>query len=193
MQHEFAPHTTDSAHAAWPVWKILAAVSLGCAAMTLSSRISLPLYPVPVTGQTYAVCMIGALYGPRLGATTLITFLLCAAVGLPVLANGGGGLGAFAGPTAGYLLSWPVSAALVGHLVARGWDGRHPFLAFMAMLAGGTLCLFLGAATLSMIIGFKAALVHGVAPFLLGDVLKSALAAATLCAICGLRARRTEL
>ena len=160
------------------VYKAIA-VLIGTALLAVSSWISVPMIPVPVTMQTFAVTMVGALYGWRLGGITVIAWLLQSFVGLPVLADGTPGQIAFAGPTAGYLLSFPVVAAFVGLLAERGLT-RNPFTAFGVMLMGNALCLALGGAWLANMIGFEKAWVFGVAPFIIGGVLKSALAAATI-------------
>ena len=96
------------------------AVLIGTAFLAVSSWIEVPMYPVPVTMQTFAVTMVGALYGWRLGGLTVIAWLAEAMIGFPVLAGGAGGLMHFAGPTAGYLLAFPVVAAFVGLLAERG-------------------------------------------------------------------------
>jgi len=157
-----------------------AAVILGTAVLALSSYIEVPMIPVPMTMQTLAVTVIGALYGWRLGAFTVVVWLIEGAVGLPVLAGGAGGLWHFAGPTAGYLVSFPLSAALVGWLAEHGWNGRRIVLAFAAMLLGNALCLVLGAAWLAVLVGVPKAMLAGVMPFALGGIVKSALGAAML-------------
>ncbi|MFB2552844.1 biotin transporter BioY [Ensifer soli] len=157
-----------------------AAVILGTALLALSSLVEVPMVPVPVTLQTLAVTLIGALYGWRLGALTVAAWLAEAAAGLPVLAGGAGGLAHFAGPTAGYLFAFPLAAALVGWLAGRGWNGRRPVLAFVAMLAGNGACLAFGGAWLAALIGAEKALAFGVLPFLVGALLKSALGACLL-------------
>jgi biotin transport system substrate-specific component len=159
------------------------AILLGVAFLALASRVEVPTHPVPITMQTYAVGLVGALFGWRMGFVVILAWLAGAALGLPLLAGGGGGPAAFWGPTAGYLFAFPVMAAVIGWLVERGWDGRKPVLAFFAFLVGGTLCLFIGAAWLGHLIGMAKAIEKGLMPFLLGDVLKSALGAASLGAI----------
>lgn len=162
-----------------PAVKIVAVV-LGTMVLTLSSYVTVPMYPVPVTMQTYAILTIAALYGWRMGTLTVLAWLGEAAVGMPVLAGGAGGLPVFAGPTAGYIFSWPLITALVGWLVERGWNGSRPVLAFVGMVVASALCLALGAAWLASFIGFEKAFAVGVLPFILGDSLKSALAVVTL-------------
>ena len=160
-------------------WKV-AAVAIGTLLLAAASYIEVPMIPVPVTMQTFAVTLIGALYGWRLGATTVVAWLIEGAMGMPVLSGGAAGLVHFMGPTAGYLFSFPVVAALTGWLAGRGWNGSKVWLAFVAMLAGNALCLVLGAAWLSVGIGIEQGIAYGVTPFLIGGVLKSALAAASL-------------
>ena len=160
-------------------WQIVAVV-IGTLILTASSYVEVPMYPVPVTMQTFAVTMIGALYGWRLGGITVIAWLMEGVTGLPVFAGGAGGIAHFAGPTAGYLFSFPVIAALVGWLVERGWNGNRVGLAFLAMLLGNGLCLLLGASWLASLIGVEKATAFGVTPFIIGGALKSALAAAIL-------------
>ena len=147
------------------------AVVFGMLLLTASSHISVPMLPVPMTMQTLAVTLVGAMYGWRLGALTVLAWLGAGALGLPVFAGGGGGLLRFAGPTAGYLLAFPIAAAATGWLVERGWNGQRVLLAFVAMLLGNVLCLVLGAAWLAMAVGAQQAIVLGVAPFAIGALL----------------------
>lgn len=159
------------------------AVLLGTFVLAIASQISVPMLPVPMTMQTLAVILIGGLYGWRLGALTVVAWLGEAALGLPVLANGNGGIAPFMGPTAGYLVSFPLVAALVGWLAERGWNGSRPAFAFASMLAGHALCLALGGLWLAALIGAEKAMLAGVVPFLLGSLVKSGLGAAILMAL----------
>lgn len=171
-------------------------VLLGTMLMTLCARISLPLSftPVPITLQTFAVLLIGALLGPRLGALTMVVYILEALAGLPVLANGLhawspsrlAGLPVIIGPTAGYLFSFVPAAALVGALAERGWD-RQVRSAIPAMLLGNLVILlggfaWLATATLllSGTLNLTALFLAAVLPFLPGDALKLMLAALAL-------------
>ncbi len=155
-------------------------VLAGTLALALASRISVPMVPVPITMQTFAVTMIGALYGWRLGTLTVLAWLAEGMAGLPVLAGGAGGIAHFAGPTAGYLVSFPLMAAMVGWLAERGWTGRRLVQSFAAHFAANIFCLALGGAWLATLIGLEKAMMLGVVPFVLGALLKSALAAALL-------------
>lgn len=160
-------------------WQV-GAVVLGTVFLALASYIEMPMIPVPVNMQTFAVTLIGAVYGWTLGSATIVAWLVEGAIGLPVLSGGAAGAHHFVGPTAGYLFAFPAVGALTGWLAERGWSGNRPWLAFVSMLLGNALCLVLGAAWLSVAIGVEQAIVHGVTPFLIGGVLKSALAAITL-------------
>jgi biotin transport system substrate-specific component len=155
-------------------------VVAGTLVLALASQIAVPMVPVPVTMQTFAVTMIGALYGWRLGALTILAWLCEAMLGLPVLSGGAGGLAPFVGPTAGYLVSFPVIGALTGWLAERGWTGDRVVRSFAAHLFSNILCLAIGGAWLAWLIGAEKGWLLGVAPFILGAVLKSALAAAVL-------------
>jgi len=172
----FSPLDLQSRPLAWQV----GAVMLGTLFLALSSYVEVPMVPVPVTMQTLAVTLVGALYGWRLGAITIIAWLAEAAVGLPVLSGGAAGAHHFVGPTAGYLFAFPVVGVVVGWLAERGWNGRKPVLAFLSLLLGNALCLGLGAAWLATLFGAEVAWTSGVAPFLIGGVLKSVLGAALL-------------
>ena len=156
------------------------AVLFGTLVLAASSQVSVPMVPVPMTMQTLAVTLVGALYGWRLGGLTILVWLAQGALGLPVFAGGSGGFVRFFGPTAGYLLAFPIAGALTGWLVERGWNGSKLPLAFAAMLIGNALCLVLGAAWLAAMVGLPKAIAVGVAPFLLGAALKSVLGAGVL-------------
>ncbi|MCD1637022.1 biotin transporter BioY [Martelella mediterranea] len=172
----FSPLAPQNRSLAWKT----AAVVLGTLFLALSSYIEVPMVPVPMTMQTFAVTLVGALYGWRLGGLTIAAWLVEGALGLPVLSGGAAGFVHFIGPTGGYLFAFPVAGMVAGFLAERGWNGHRVALAFLAMFAGNALCLLLGAAWLSLMIGVGAAFTAGVLPFLIGAVLKSALAAAVL-------------
>lgn len=175
----YSPLRLESRSLAWQA----AAVVLGTVLLALSSYVEVPMVPVPMTMQTLAVTLVGALYGWRLGAITVVAWLVEGALGLPVLAGGAAGAIHFVGPTAGYLFAFPVAAALVGFLAERGWNGHRVVRAFGAMLLGNLACLAIGGAWLAVMFGVEVAFTTGVAPFLVGAVLKSVLGAAALKAL----------
>jgi len=147
----------------------------------LAAQIAIPIGPVPITMQTFAVTLTGALLGPRLGAAALIAYLIEGASGLPFFAGGLGGLGVLLGPTGGYLVSFPAAAYITGAFSEHGWDRR--FLTAVAAMAIGSLVILLAGwswLVVAMRTAPIAAFTVGVAPFLIGDVIKIILAAAVL-------------
>jgi biotin transport system substrate-specific component len=158
----------------------LVAVLFGTALMTASSYISVPMIPVPMTMQTLAATLIGALYGWRLGALTIAVWLMQGALGLPVFSNGTGGIARLIGPTGGYLFGFIVAAALTGWLAQRGWTGDRIVRSFFSMLAGTAVITLMGWAWLANMIGPEKAFWAGIVPFVLGGIVKSALGAAIL-------------
>jgi biotin transport system substrate-specific component len=160
------------------LFRVLAATLL----LSAASWLSIPTVPIPITLQVYAVTIVGALLGARLGTAAVLAWLAEAAVGLPVLAHGASGLAHFAGPTAGYLASFPIVAAFVGWLSDRKIDrGMAP--SFLSMLAGNAINLSLGVAWLSIALGWHKAFLAGFSPFWLEGVAQAFLAAATVFAV----------
>ncbi|MER9318173.1 MULTISPECIES: biotin transporter BioY [unclassified Mesorhizobium] len=172
----FSPLRLQTRSYAWQA----AAIVIGTLSIALASYMEVPMLPVPMNMQTFAVTLVGALYGWRLGAITIAAWLVEGAVGLPVLSGGAAGIQHFAGPTAGYLFAFPLVGALVGWLAERGWNGNRVLLAFAGMVLGNLACLVLGTAWLAVMIGLEQAIAFGFLPFLVGGLLKSALGAATL-------------
>ena len=142
-------------------------------------RIHLPFTPVPITGQTFAVLLVGAALGARRGAASVLLYLAQGALGWPVFAGGTGGMLHLLGPTGGYLIGFAVAAWLTGYLAERQWD-RHLHRAVGAMALGNLVIYLFGVAWLAQFVGWEAAIVKGVLPFLPGDALKIALAATVL-------------
>ncbi len=149
---------------------------LGSMLVAVSAQIQVPMYPVPMTMQPLAVLVIGAAYGSRLGALTMLLYMAEGALGLPVFAGMKGGALHLVGPTGGYIVGFVAAAAVVGALAERGWH-RSIVLSTAAMTLGMTLIYLFGAGWLASLIGLDKALAAGVLPFLLGDAVKIALAA----------------
>jgi biotin transport system substrate-specific component len=149
--------------------------------LALSAQIAFPLpfSPVPVTAQSFAVLLTGALLGSRRGAAAVALYLAEGAAGLPFFAGGSGGPAFLLGPTGGYLLAFVPAAWVAGALAERGWD-RRTFSALAAMSAGNAILLLGGVAWLARLSDVPTALRLGLFPFLPGDVLKVALAALAL-------------
>ncbi len=169
----------------WPaksgaqVLRLIALAVGGSALVAVSAQIQVPLQPVPITMQTFAVLVVGMAYGWRLGAATLALYLAEGAVGLPVFAGGAGGVAVLFGKTGGYLFGFVLAAAIVGWLAQRGWD-RRPVRTAVAMLLGNMAIYIPGLLLLGAYIGAAKAVQFGLMPFLLGDGLKLLLAAAAL-------------
>ena len=158
-------------------------IALGAALLTLAAKINLPLPYVPMTLQTLAVLVIGAVYGWRLGCVTVVAYLTTGAIGLPVFAGPVGGLAPFMGPTAGYLAGFSAAAFATGWLSGHGWDRSVPLL-FAAMVLGHVIIVAAGFGwlALGMKLGAEKAWLVGISPFLGPSLIKSALGAALVSA-----------
>lgn len=163
-----------------PLTKFLLQISLGVVFIALLAQIRLELGPVPLTGQTLGVLLIGAAYGLSLGTLTLVTYLIVGGLGLGVFAGGAAGWSVLSGTTAGYLVGFVLAAALVGYLAQRGWD-RHVGLAALAMLVGNVVIYIPGLLWLNTFAPDMATTLQwGLIPFIPGDLIKLVLAAGLL-------------
>lgn len=163
---------------------ITAALVVGFALLTALAaqvRIPLPFTPVPVTGQTLAVLLAGAALGSRAGAASQGLYILLGLGGLPFFQGGNGGWEYATGPTLGYLVGFVIAAAAVGYLAERKQD-RTIATALPAFLAGTAVIYVFGVAGLmvSLQTDLTDALVKGLVPFVIGDLLKVALAGTLL-------------
>ncbi len=166
-------------------------VLAGAFVLTLAAKTQVPFWPVPMTLQTLAVLAIGAAFGARLGAATVLFYLVEGAFGFPVFAGTpekGIGLAYMTGPTGGYLVGFVVMAAIAGLAADRGWS-RNPVKLGAAMLVGEVAMLGLGAAWLAVLFGADKALAYGVGPFIATDLVKVALAACLVPALWSVRNR----
>ncbi|MBT3338597.1 MAG: biotin transporter BioY [Anaerolineae bacterium] len=153
----------------------------GAILVTLLAQIKIPLpfTPVPLTGQTFAVLLVGATLGSKRGAASLTFYTALGALGLPIFAGGAAGMAYLSGATLGYLIGFIVAAYLIGRLAERGLERslRTSLLPFFV----GTIVIYLfGAGWLAMLFGIEKALTLGVLPFLIGDAIKLVLAALAL-------------
>lgn len=174
--------TMTLADVAWPrvgfrkdVLLVLAAS--GATALAAQVAFPLPWSPVPITGQTFAVLLCGAVLGARRAFLAQLLYLAEGALGLPVFAAAAAGATFLVGPTGGYLLAFPLAAAITGALAERGWDRRFVTM-LAAMLLGSTAIFALGLIGLSRFVPAPQLLATGLLPFVPGDLLKSSLAAA---------------
>jgi len=142
-------------------------------------KVLLPFGPVPVTGQTFAVLMIGALLGARRGCLAVLAYIIEGAWGMPVFAFGGG-FAVLLGPTGGYLIGFIPAAYVVGLLAEKGWD-RRIGTTVLAMVLGNVVIYAFGLLWLCCLMGIgRTVLAAGLYPFIIGDSLKIILAAILL-------------
>lgn len=163
--------------------RLVTAVKLvvGVLLLTLLAQVRVQVGPVPITGQTLGVLLVGAGYGFGLGLGTISTYLLLGLIGLPIFAGGSAGPAYFAGPTGDYLIGFLAAAALLGLLVRRGWD-RTPVSSVGAMVLASLAIYLPGLVWLKLALGlgWAATLGVGLVPFLAGDLIKLLIAAAAL-------------
>ncbi|MBN9220042.1 MAG: biotin transporter BioY [Mesorhizobium sp.] len=151
----------------------------GTLLLTLSAKTKVVLGPVDISMQTLAVFLIAAAFGMRLGVATLLLYMAEGAMGFPVFQGTpekGVGIAYMLGSTGGYLAGFVVMAAIVGWAADRGWD-RHPIKLFNAMLVAEVVMMAMGFGWLALLIGSEKSWQFGVVPFIVGDLIKVALAA----------------
>ncbi len=152
----------------------LGLILAGSLFMAILAQISIPLpfSPVPITGQTFAVLLVGAALGSRRGLASMALYILEGALGLPFFAGGSGGVHVLIGATAGYLAGFLAAAYLTGWLAEHGWDRR--FRSSILIFIGGSLIIYIfGVAWLAIVLGsLQKAILAGLLPFLIGDALK---------------------
>jgi biotin transport system substrate-specific component len=154
---------------------------IGAAALTALAaqwEVHLPFTPVPITGQTFAVLLTGAALGMTLGAAGQLIYVAAGAFGLPVYAGGAAGWdSAQAGGTTGYLIGFIVAAGVVGYMAERRQDRTFPTM-FTAFILGSAIIYFFGVIGLMITFDMSVteAIVAGVVPFVIGDLIKAAAA-----------------
>jgi biotin transport system substrate-specific component len=159
----------------WPaenrLFREILLVILGIAFLGLSAQIVIPLQPVPLTFQSAAVIFLSMVYGSRLGSYTLLGYLGAGVIGLPVFADMSFGMHVLIGPTAGYLVGFVIAAFVGGMLAQRGW-ARHSMSAFIAAILSASIIFTCGVSVLSLFVGFQQAIVLGLLPFIMTEVMK---------------------
>jgi len=155
----------------------------GSVLLAISSKISIPFYPVPMTMQTLVVLVLGMAFGWKLGGATMVLYLAEGAVGLPVFSGTpekGVGLAYMMAGTGGYLVGFVFAAMMCGYLAERGWD-RNAFTTALAMLFGNIVIYIPGLFWLGSLYGWdKPILEWGLTPFVFGDFAKLVIAAGLL-------------
>ena len=166
--------------------KQLVLVVAGITALILAAKIKIPMFPVPMTMGTFAVLSIGAAYGARLGLTTILGYMLIGALGFDVFAGSSAevsGVTYMMGGTGGYLVGYVLAVLALGALARQGWDRVRGKMA-LALVLGNVLIYVPGLIWLTVLYGVDAPiLAWGLTPFLLGDLVKLALAALLLPAL----------
>ncbi len=152
------------------LFNVFTSVFFAVIILIISSKVKVPLYPVPMTLQPLAVLMIGMLFGRNLTFYTIGSYIFLGLVGLPVFANGGG-LFYILGPTGGFIIGFLVAGVFLGELADRGF-GKGYISAILSTILGLFLIYFFGILQLSIISGFNYALIKGLYPFILGDAYK---------------------
>lgn len=163
-----------------------ALVLAGAAVVGLLAQVSIPLWPVPITGQTLGVLLVGAALGARRGAASLLSYMLLGLVGMPWFAQFTGGLAAVAKPSFGYIIGFIPAAYLIGYLSERRWDRSWwkavaGFgLASLIPFVFGVPYLWAVLALAGKNIGFAGAMAAGFTPFIIGGIVKWLLGAMLL-------------
>lgn len=167
---------------AYPWVASIFAVIVASAFVALSAQayMELRVGPVPITGQTFSVLLVGATLGSRLGGAAVLLYLVEGIAGMPVFSGGNAGWAYFSGgATGGYLVGFVLGAYVTGWLCERGWD-RHVLLTALAMVAGNVAIYICGAVRLADFVGWSHVWAAGVQPFLAGAAAKIALASGVL-------------
>lgn len=148
--------------------------------VAIFAQVEIPLQPVPITGQTFAVLLVGAVLGSRRGAAAMIAYIAQGGMGLPFFAGGASGLGILTGATAGYLVGFVGAAHVVGLLAERGLE-RSVKTSIIPFFIGTIVIYIFGVTWLSIVLNsFSQAIQFGLLPFLVGDVIKLIAAAFAL-------------
>ena len=152
--------------------KILASVFLGSIALTISAKLKIPFYPVPMTMQTFVVLFLGIAFGYKIGLATVSLYLFEGIIGIPVFSNSpekGVGLVYFMGPTMGYLIGFLVATFLIGYMNLK----TNLFLIFIKLILSVSIIYILGVLWLGNLIGWDKPIIElGVKPFLLAELFK---------------------
>ncbi len=160
----------------------IALIAIGAILIFATAKVSIPVpgSPVPITGQTFGVLLVGGALGFRRGLASIGLYVLIGLVGLPFFAEGKGGVQVVAGATGGYIVGFLVAGSIVGRLAELGWD-RRIVGALGAMVIGNVVIYLVGVPWLMVVahMDLAAGIKNGLTPFILGDAIKLILAAIT--------------
>jgi biotin transport system substrate-specific component len=162
----------------------IALVFGGAVLTAVAAQIAIPMWPVPITGQTFAVLLVGAVLGASRGALSMITYFSLGAAGLPVFTGAVAGI--TFGTTFGYLVGFIAAAAVVGWLSQLNWHKKVTGVLASFLVGNAVIYLFglpwlaFALSNLNVASDFSSVMMAGLVPFLIGDAIKMALAAAAL-------------
>ncbi|MAU86439.1 MAG: hypothetical protein CML83_01510 [Rhodobiaceae bacterium] len=153
-------------------FKFILLIFIGSILLTISAKISIPFFPVPMTMQTLVVLFIGMTFGRILAPATICLYLFQGAIGLPVFATGGGIL-YLLGPTGGYLVGFLLSSIVLSNLAAIGWDKKY-FLTLLSLILGISIIFIVGLLQLSFVLNLSLikSIQIGLSPFIFGELFK---------------------
>jgi biotin transport system substrate-specific component len=158
------------------------ALVVGGAALTAGlAQVAIPLWPVPITGQTLAVLLVGSSLGATRGALSMVLYALVGALGAPIFSEASGGMGVLFGATGGYIVGFVLAAAFTGWLAQRRWE-RGLVRGMLAFVAGSAVVFLVGLPWLQVSLGltWSQTLAAGLYPFIVGGVIKAGIAALVL-------------
>lgn len=153
-------------------------IAAGAALTAIAAQVQVPLWPVPITGQTLAVLLVGSSLGALRGTLSMVLYAVLGMVGLPVFSDASSGMSVILGPTGGYIVGFVFAAAFTGWIAQRSWDRR--ILRAILAFAGGTGVTFaIGLPWLAVTLGLdlQQTLQAGLYPFIIGGVVKTVIAA----------------
>ncbi|UNK45634.1 biotin transporter BioY [Arthrobacter sulfonylureivorans] len=153
----------------------------GTALTAVLAQVSIPIWPVPITGQTLAVLLVGSTLGPVRGALSMVLYWTAGVAGAPIFSEASSGLSTAMGPSGGYIVGFIAAAYLVGKLSQRSWDRKFVGAA-LAFLAGTIVTFAIGMVWLAVSLGasLQQTLEWGLYPFIIGGIIKAGIAAAVI-------------
>ncbi|MEO7147340.1 MAG: biotin transporter BioY [Terrimesophilobacter sp.] len=156
-------------------------VAAGAALTAIAAQVVVPLWPVPITGQTLAVLLVGSSLGALRGTLSMLLYAVLGIIGLPVFSEASSGLGVVLGASGGYIIGFIFAAAFTGWIAQRSWD-RRILRAILAFLGGTVLVYAVGLPWLSFTLGYNLVetLNAGFFPFIIGGIVKMLIAAAVI-------------
>lgn len=159
----------------------IALIAAGAGLTAIAAQVSIPIWPVPITGQTLAVLLVGSTLGALRGTLSMVLYAVLGVVGLPVFSDASHGVGVILGPTGGYIVGFIFAAAFTGWLAQRAWDHRIVG-AILSFVAGSVVTFVVGLPWLAIALhlNLEQTLQAGLYPFLLGGAVKALLGAAVM-------------